>query len=130
MQLNGVAQNIEVLISGIRAKSGQIQLKVYKDDKGFQADVHYKYFVYRKDQVRNGNLLVKFSLEPGVYGFALLDDENADGIMNYNFIGMPKEGFGFSNFYLTGFSKPKFEAFKFTVQPNQQYKVTMKIRYV
>lgn len=73
---------------------------------------------------------VKFDLPPGTYGLALLDDENNDDKMNYSFIGLPKEGFGFSNYYLSGLFKPKFEVFKFTVLKDQKQKVQMKIRYM
>jgi uncharacterized protein (DUF2141 family) len=75
-------------------------------------------------------MTVNFSLGPGVYGFALLDDESNNGHMDYNFIGLHDEGFGFSNFYLTGLNRPKFDLFKLTVHPDQGQKVLMKIRYL
>lgn len=124
------AQNIEVQITGIRSSKGQIQLKVYKDDHGFQNDIHFKVYKISKAEAKNGLLIFKLTLSPGVYGLALLDDENADGEMNYNFIGFPKEGFGFSNFYLTAMAKPKFEAFQFKVAPGVAQKVNMKIKYM
>jgi uncharacterized protein (DUF2141 family) len=130
LSLHLSAQNIEVLITGIRSEKGKIQLKVYKDDKSFQSDQHFKVYQIPKTESRNGQLIYKLTLPPGIYGMALLDDENADGEMNYNFVGFPKEGFGFSNFYLTAMAKPKFEAFQFRVQSGTQYKVNMKIKYM
>ena len=41
----------------------------------------------------------------------MLDDENDDGKMNYNFLGAPKEGYGFCNYEHTGFGKPDFSNF-------------------
>ncbi|PQJ08792.1 hypothetical protein CJD36_022320 [Flavipsychrobacter stenotrophus] len=70
------------------------------------------------------------NLEPGVYGFALLDDENGNGTMDYNMFGMPKEGFGFSDFYLSGLKKPNFDQFKFTLRDHQQLKINMTLRYL
>lgn len=124
------AQNIEVTFSGIRSSAGQIRLEVFIDEEGFEKEkgIMIKYF--KKLKLVKGEMNVKFDLPPGTYGLALLDDENNDDKMNYSFIGMPKEGFGFSNYYLSGLFKPKFEVFKFTVVKGQNQKILMKIRYM
>lgn len=124
------AQNIEVKIAGMRSTSGQIHIKIFKDDAGFKADKEYRKLSYKKDGAVNGEMTVNFSLDPGTYGFALLDDESNNGHMDYNFIGLPDEGFGFSNFYLTGLNRPKFDLFKLTVNPDQAQKVLMRVRYL
>ena len=124
------AQNIEVLFTGIRETKGQIIVKVFADDKGFQADKEIKTFKFRKADIINGEMIAKLNLDPGVYGFALLDDENWNSEMDYGFFGLPDEGFGFSNFYLSGLKRPKFEMFKFTLTKNQKLKINMKIRYM
>lgn len=124
------AQNIEVKITGMRSSSGQVHIKIFKDDQSFKDDKEYRKLSYKKDGAVNGELTVNFSLDPGVYGFALLDDESNNGHMDYNFIGLPDEGFGFSNFYLTGLNRPKFDLFKLTVKPDQVQKVLMKVRYL
>jgi len=49
--------------------------------------------------------------------------------MDYNMVGIPKEGFGFSNYYLSGFSKPKLKDFTFTVE-NGSVQVSCKMRYI
>ncbi len=124
------AQNLEVTFSGIRSSSGQIRLEVFIDEEGFDKEKGVAVKRYKKSHLNNGAFTVKLDLPPGTYGLALLDDENNDDKMNYSFIGLPKEGFGFSNYYLSGLSKPKFEAFKFTIQKNQTLKVLMRIRYM
>lgn len=54
---------------------------------------------------------VTFSgLKPGRYALAGHHDENADGEMNYGFMGMPKEGFAFSNNAPVTLGPPSFEA--------------------
>jgi uncharacterized protein (DUF2141 family) len=45
-----------------------------------------------------------------------LDDENSTGKMEYNMFGIPREGFGFSNYYHKGLLKPHFDAFSFSVK--------------
>jgi uncharacterized protein (DUF2141 family) len=123
-------QNIEVLFTGIKSTRGQIAVKVFTDEKSFDDDKPIKTMRFNKHDIVNGAMTEKFSLEPGTYGLALLDDENNSGDMDYNFVRMPKEGFGFSNFYLTGLKKPKFEQFKFVLARDQKLKINMKIRYL
>ncbi len=125
-----IAQNLEVVFSGIRSNLGQIVLSVYTNEQGFDKDIPLKRLTYKKTQLKNGEITVTLNLPPGTYGLAMMDDENNNNEMNYNMFGIPKEGFGFSNYYLTGLFKPKFEVFKFTVLKDQKQKVQMKIRYM
>ena len=71
---------------------------------------------------------IKLKLKPGVYGITILDDENNNGKPEYNFIGLPKEGYGFSNFFLRGINRPQFNDFDFVVGKNDK-KVYVKMKY-
>lgn len=79
--------------------------------------------------MRNGVLTAQIELPKGTYGIAVLDDENKDSEMNYTFLGMPPEGFGFANYYHTGFSYPKFEDFKFNHTSSSLTHI-VKLRYL
>ena len=59
----------------------------------------------------------------------MLDDENNDTEMEYNWVGIPQEGFGFSDYYHTGLSRPVLADFDF-VLGEEGKAVTMKIRYM
>ncbi|MDQ3192710.1 MAG: DUF2141 domain-containing protein [Bacteroidota bacterium] len=124
-----LAQNIELTIKGIRSSKGQLLLGVFKDNESFNKEKPYKGFKFSKKDIANGTLTVKFNLEPGIYGMSLLDDENSNGKMDYNFIGIPQEGFGFSDYYHKALSKPDFEMFKIRVDGEYQ-KVEIIIRYI
>lgn len=124
------AQNIEVIITGIRSAKGQIVIGIFRDNKSFQEEKPFMRKKFKKCEISNGQMIVKFGLEPGTYGFSLLDDENNDDKMNYNFLGIPKEGFGFSDYYHTGLTRPKFDVFKFVLNKNQNQKILMKIKYM
>jgi uncharacterized protein (DUF2141 family) len=126
----GISQNNEVTFSGIRSSKGQIILKIYRDAKSYEDDNACKVLYFKKTNMVKGTMTVKFHLTPDEYGFALCDDENGSNVMNFNFIGIPTEGFGFSNYYLSGMSSPKFESFKLTVSEDKVNKVKMHIRYL
>ena len=82
---------------------------VFRDNESFKKEQAYRELQFAKKDISNGEMKVQFELPPGTYGIALVDDENSDGVMEYNFLGVPKEGFGFSDYYHTGMKKPKFE---------------------
>jgi uncharacterized protein (DUF2141 family) len=124
------AQNMEVVITGIRSPEGQMAIGIFTDNESFQQEKALIEKKFEKADITNGEMRVQFSLDPGTYAFALLDDENSNGRMEYNFLGMPKEGFGFSDYYHTGFSKPKFSSFRFTLSEGQAKLVTVRIRYI
>jgi uncharacterized protein (DUF2141 family) len=124
------AQDIEVNVKGIRSEKGQISIGVFRDDATFQKEKAFQTLKFKKTGISKGEMTLRFSLEPGTYGLALLDDENNNGKMEYNFLGIPKEGFGFSDYYLKGLKKPKFDSFKFSVERKQKLVITIKIRYM
>ncbi len=68
------------------------------------------------------------NLTYGTYAVSVLDDENSNLEMDM-FIGIPKEGFGFSNNARVGLSPPKFEECSFILdQPYKQ--ITIDLRYM
>jgi uncharacterized protein (DUF2141 family) len=123
------AQEVEVTITGLKNSKGQIVIGVFKDDATFQKENAFLSKSFKKEEIIEGKMKVTFILEPGVWGLSLLDDENMSGLMEYNFIGIPKEGFGFSDYYHSGLTKPKFDAFRFTLEKEKK-KITIKVRYM
>lgn len=124
------AQNVQLTIKGIRSTKGTLQIGIFKDNDSFKKEKSYKELKFTKANIINGILTVTFDFEPGKFGFALLDDENNNGKMDYNFIGFPLEGFGFSNYYHRGLTKPDFNVFSFTLNKNINQKIVIDIRYM
>lgn len=125
-----MSQNVEITISNIRAEKGQILLAVFKNQTEFNTEKPSFNYIFDKENQKNGELKANIQLAEGTWGISILDDENLNCKMDYNLIRKPKEGFGFSDYYHTGFSKPKFDDFKFTVEKNTKKKIYIKIRYL
>jgi len=51
---------------------------------------------------------------PGTYASAVIHDENMGGKLGTNFLGVPTEGYGFSNGAKALMSAPSFEAASFS----------------
>ncbi|HKL33302.1 MAG TPA: DUF2141 domain-containing protein [Tangfeifania sp.] len=129
---SGFSQEIPVKfeIDNLRNDNGNVIVSVYKDAKSFDEGIpEFRKTINKKENMENGSFKAQVLLPPGVYGLVFLDDENNDGAMNNSFIGVPKEGFGFSNFYLPGFKKPKFSDFSFTLTENTET-MQVKLRYL
>ena len=88
-----------------------------------------KKFVFDKKAIANGKMTVNCILEPGVYGITLIDDENKNNELNKNILGIPKEGFGFSNFFMEKMKKPDFNDFKVDLRNNKN-KISIKVKYM
>lgn len=88
---------ITVEIDNIKTNTGQIIISAYTSEKEY-TDNPKHFFKFDKKNVQNGKLkCIIRDLPPGKYTFSLLDDNNKNDKMDYNFVGLPKEGYGFSN---------------------------------
>jgi len=121
-------QPTEITITGVRSVKGKVIVQVFKDNASYQDEKPYKKIVFEKKGIINGTLAISFNLEAGTYGFTLVDDENGNGKIDKNMIGMPKEGFGFSNFFMEKMKKPSFDDFKTNLKP--QSKIVIKVKYM
>lgn len=121
---------LTVIIKNIRNKDGRLQVDLYKNQEEFEvraSDDKRRAYVY-KSSVSNGRIVHVYKNVPdGVYGLALFDDENKNGKIDYGWI-MPKEGFGFGDYYHTKWSSPHFNDFKFSLKEDKT--VVMVVRYL
>ncbi len=65
-----------------------------------------------------GNQTVEFEVPPGRYAVAMYHDVNDNDKIDKNFVGYPKEPFGFSNNFRPRFSAPDFEDCAFDLGAN------------
>lgn len=119
--------SVSVLVSGIRNAKGEVAITLYPDDpKRFLAPRGK----LMRQRVKAEAPVTKacFFVDPGVYAIAVYHDTNADRDFNRNPVGMPTEGFGFSNDPPTKFGIPSFESVRFRFKPGQP-PVAIRMRY-
>jgi uncharacterized protein (DUF2141 family) len=117
-----------VQIGNIRNSKGRIQLQLYKNQATYSKETPWKEYYVSKDDLNNKKLVYRITgLESGIYGVAILDDEDKDKKMKFSWM-IPDEGFGFSDYYHVGMSRPKFDDFKFNLTGDKTVKVI--IRYM
>ncbi len=101
--------SLRIEINNLNNNKGQIVLDLQDENKNSIKAV----FQEIKDK---GCVITIKNLSPGKYTFRYFHDENNNKEFDTNFIGMPKEGFGFSNNATGKFGPPKHEntIFQFT----------------
>jgi len=60
------------------------------------------------------------NLPQGIYAVSVLHDENGNGKMDKNFVGIPKEGYGASNNPKKKMRAPAFDEAKFSLNSAEQ----------
>ncbi|MFM7972651.1 MAG: DUF2141 domain-containing protein [Betaproteobacteria bacterium] len=68
-------------------------------------------------------------LPPGTYAVAVVHDENGNGKLDKNFLGIPSEGYGDSNNRTYAASSPKWEESRFTVTSREPLVLKVSLRY-
>lgn len=93
---------LTVEIDGLKNNKGQILFQLL--------DENQKELKGMKAEIKNNKCSIVISdLKPGKYGFRYFHDENSNSTMDKSMLGIPKEGFGFSNNAKGTFGPPSFE---------------------
>lgn len=121
---------VNVEIKGIRSSNGIIHLSAFKTNEQFDEEIPVLNFPIEKTNLSHGNLKTTIQLPQGEWGITLLDDENENDEMDYSWLRIPEEGFGFSNYYLDGLSKPDMKEFMFKVDSSSTNNIKIKVRYM
>jgi len=101
------AADLTITVKGVRSADGAVFLAVYDSDKSFMKVPQAK--TTRRMNASKGDLkIVIHDLPPGNYAIASYHDENGNGKLDTNALGIPEEGYGFSNDARGMFGPPKF----------------------
>ena len=98
-----------VHVSGVRNQKGVVGATLFTSPDGWPENNDNAY-VHGPFPISGSTATVTFEhLPPGRYAVAVLHDENRNKKLDRNFLGIPKEGFGFANNPHVGLSAPKWE---------------------
>src|SRR5262245_36585021 len=86
--------NLEVKIDNIKNDKGDILIGLYDDGNNFPRKTSDGKIVKAS---KDGVIVAFHDLKPGPYAISVLHDENSNKDMDQTKIGLPKEGYGFSN---------------------------------
>jgi uncharacterized protein (DUF2141 family) len=120
---------LTITITDCRTDKGHILVSLFKTADGFP-DNPAKSFQHRQVQISNKNAVAEFApLPDGDYAISVLHDENDDQKMNKTWLGLPKEGYGFSNNVMGALGPPSFSKASFTITVKTNKTIAIRLRY-
>jgi len=109
------AADLTINISEVESGKGMVLIALYAGDEAYKSgEATFKSHV----KAQNIQESVVFKDVPdGEYAVKMYQDENSNNELDFNMLGIPKEGYGFSN-NVGRFGQPDYKEAKFTVKEN------------
>ena len=121
------AAELQVEVTGLRSGDGAVHLAVFATPAAFpRSDAILAEAIVRAKAA--GVQWVFGGLEPGTYALAVYHDENGNRKFDRGFLGIPLEGYGFSNDAGVFFGPPDFAEAAVTV-PGKGSRITIRMTY-
>lgn len=108
--------DLKVRIEGLRNNNGKLSITLFNSPAGFPEDIDRAYKWKTIDLEEQAPVFLFNDLPRGDYAYAILHDEDGNGKMNKNILGIPREGFGFSNNYVPKIKNPSFSDASFSLK--------------
>ena len=105
---------IHVKILNIRNSTGTVACALFESPDGFPIEYLRSATNIMVIKIRKTQARCDFEdIPPGQYALAVIHDENMDGKLDTNWLGVPTEGYGFSNDAKASLGAPSFSAASF-----------------
>jgi uncharacterized protein (DUF2141 family) len=113
--------NLTVSISGLKSNTGLVKVGLYNSDGTFLKSTYKSITSGIKS---NGATVTFVGIPKGEYGISTYQDENSNGKLDKNMMGIPSEDFACSNDAKGFMGPPKYEDAKFNI--NKDSKIDIK----
>lgn len=115
---------LTVTVDNIKTMEGSIEVGLFNQDGKFlEKNEAYKSVSVKVTSITE--TVVIENLPKGTYAISLYHDINGNGICDRNFMGIPKEPYGFSNNFKPKFSAPTFADCTFDVEANHSMTIDL-----
>ncbi len=122
------AANITFVIEELKYNDGKIQVGIFDKAESFPDSEKRIKGCLNQGEIRDNLARIECELAPGKYAAAIFHDRNNNGKLDKNFIGIPKEGYGFSNNARGTFGPPDFEEAVFSVG-SEDIEMNIRLQY-
>lgn len=120
---------IHVKILNIRNNTGTVACALFESAEGFPIEFLRSATNVMIIKIRHTQARCDFEdIPPGTYAMAVIHDETMDGKLATNWLGIPTEGYGFSNDARALLGAPSFAAASFSYD-GQNLALTMSLHY-
>lgn len=116
---------IEVIVTGLKNTDGQIMISINNGPDGWPESNFLEQRFIPKFTAPTFSIFFK-DIPYGNYAIGILHDKDKNGEMTKNFMGIPKESYGFSRNYKVVFRAPKYEEANFDLNtPKKQIPINL-----
>jgi uncharacterized protein (DUF2141 family) len=120
---------ISVTATNLRSDDGKVLVYLYAGKKGFPTKPG-KAVRRKTGTIKDGRAYVSLKDVPhGTYAVSVIHDEDGDGKLDTNWLGIPEEGVGVSLNAKGKAGPPKFKDAKFVLDTDER-KLKIKVRYL
>jgi uncharacterized protein (DUF2141 family) len=120
---------IHVKILSIRNSTGAVACALFESPAGFPTEFMRSAINIMMIKVRDTKARCDFEdIPPGTYALAVIHDENMNGKLDTNVLGIPTEGYGFSNDAKALLGTPSFSAASFPYD-GRNLELTISLHY-
>ena len=120
---------IHVKILNIRNSTGTVACALFESPEGFPHEYLHFATNIMIIKIRKSQARCDFEdIPPGTYAMAVVHDENMNGKLDTKWMGIPTEGYGFSNDAKALLGAPSFSAASF-LYDGQNIEMTMRLNY-
>jgi uncharacterized protein (DUF2141 family) len=120
-------KSIKINISNIKSDKGEILIALFNKADGFPENADNAFQTAKLKAKKGLQSISMPNIADGRYALAIFHDENGDGKMNKNMLGIPKEGYGVSNNVKNLMSAPAFSEAVFT--HNRETELSIRLNY-
>jgi uncharacterized protein (DUF2141 family) len=115
--------DLEVTVKNVGEKTGNIRVGLFTNNEDFLKKAKEgKVVKASTDEV----IVVFTNLTSGEYAVSVIHDQNNNGELDYGFMRIPKEPYGFSNDATGNFGPPSFEKAKLQVTGNTKSVINLR----
>lgn len=108
-----------VTITDLKKPVGMLGISLHNSKKGFPGKHEQAYANQAKKITGSAEKVIFDNVPHGSYAISVVHDENSNGKLDKNFIGIPKEGVGVSNNPIIGMGGPKFDPCAFLLNTGE-----------
>jgi uncharacterized protein (DUF2141 family) len=124
---DGATSTVDVNVGAFRNTKGWFGCRLYDSANGFPKEPTPR---GQRLTIAGSTARCTFAdLPPGTYAVAVMHDENGNGRLDANFLGIPTEGYGVSNNHTHALSAPSWDESKFEVKAGQEVRLGIALRY-
>ena len=109
---DGARGSLTLVVPGLASNDGKVIIALFDSAEGFEKDGAFVRSAFVEPENR-GAVWTFGDLPFGEYAVRLFHDENGNEKLDTNWVGIPKERYGFSNDARGKFGPPGYEAAKF-----------------